>query len=87
MTPDPKPRAEVWRPFPDGETTCRPCRKCGRPIAFGANRVPLDLATLRPILPPDAPTMTPIDTTGLPWEARSHFETCTDPAAFSRGRQ
>ena len=56
MTSERKPAPEVYRPFPAEPTTARPCRLCGIPIAFGANRIPLDLTTLRPIGTGENPT-------------------------------
>jgi hypothetical protein len=74
MTPsNPKPRAEVWRPFVAG--AARPCARCGIPIIFGANRLPLDLTTLGKHTEADG---------SVSFVARSHFETCPSAAAFAR---
>lgn len=69
---------EIWRQFPRGPVASRQCIACAVPIAFTESRVPLDLTTLRLRIEPSGK----VDG----WEARSHFQTCTDPARFSGRR-
>lgn len=69
---------EIWRQFPVGPVAARRCIACAVPIAFTEQRVPLDLTTLRVRLLPN--------NTVDGWEARSHFQTCTDPERF-RGKR
>lgn len=79
----PKPRAEVWRPFPAEPTMARPCARCGIPLAFGAGKVPPDLTTLRAIYPSAIPPVGSPDRQPIGWEARCHFETCPNAREFS----
>ena len=84
--PTPKPRAEVWRPFIAGQA--RPCGKCGIPIIFGANRVPLDLTTLSVLYSENVAPPPEWHREAIGWECRSHFETCKHAAEFSgKGRR